>query len=131
MMPDACAEPPPPALLAGIQGFNRGEFYECHDTLEELWMAESRPIRRLYQGILQIGVAFYHLRGGRHRSAVFLLKRGSGYLEPFAPVCMDVDVADLLAGAARCLAELERLGPDRLSEFDWSLVPKLEMESKE
>jgi len=30
--------------------------------LELLWRAERRDVRRLYQGILQIGVAFHHLR---------------------------------------------------------------------
>ena len=122
---DPCSEPPPAALLAGIDEFNRGEYYECHDTLEELWMAEARPIRGLYQGILQIGVAFYHLQAGRHRTTRFLLGRGSGRLRPFVPTCMGVDVAHLLVGAERCLAEVERLAPERLDEFDWSLVPRI------
>ena len=42
MTHEACLEPPPPGLLAGIEEFNRGEFFECHETLEELWMAEPR-----------------------------------------------------------------------------------------
>jgi hypothetical protein len=110
-----------------VEEFNRGEFFECHESLEELWLAERRPIRRLYQGILQIGVAFHHLRAMRHRPVVTLLKRGSKYLEPFAPLCMGVDIADLLSGAARCLAEVERLGTGGLNGFDWSLVPKIEI----
>lgn len=122
-----CLEPPPPGLLAGIEQFNRGEFYECHDTLEELWMAEERPIRCLYQGILQIGVAFYHLRAGRYRPVVYLLDRASGYLQPFAPSCMGVDVSHLLDGAARCLAQVKRLGPGGLNRFDWSMVPRVEI----
>ena len=125
--PAPCQEPPSPALLVGIGEFNRGEFFECHETLEALWMAEQRPIRRLYQGILQIGVAFYHLRAGRHRAAVFLLRRGSNYLQPFAPICMNVDVAQLLSAAGHCLAEVERLGSEGVGAFDWSLVPRIEM----
>ena len=122
-----CERPPPPGLLAGAAEFNRGEFFECHETLEELWMRESRPVRRLYQGILQIGVAFYHLREGRYRPVVFLLTRGSGYLQPFVPTCMGVDVSHLLDGAARCLAQVRRLGPSGLDRFDWSMVPRVEI----
>lgn len=122
-----CSEPPPPALLVAIGEFNRGQFFECHETLEELWMAEARPIRRLYQGILQIGVAFYHLRAGRFRPAVTLLERGSGYLQLFAPVCMGLDVAYLLGDVTHCLVEVKRLGPDGINDFDWSLVPKVEI----
>lgn len=127
-MSESCLEAPPSGLVQGIEEFNRGEFFECHETLEELWMIERRPIRRLYQGILQIGVAFYHLQKGRYRPVVTLLRRGSKYLEAFAPACMRVDVAGLLTSATRCLAEVQRLGPDGLNNFDWSLVPKIEFQ---
>lgn len=130
MSTDTCQETPLPGLVEGIAQFNRGEFFECHETLEEIWLAEPRPIRHLYQGILQIGVAFYHLRRGRYRAAMHLLERGSGYLQPFSTVCQGVDVGGLLADAARCLAEIRRLGPGSAGDFDWSLVPKIEMRNE-
>ena len=83
----------------------------------------------MYQGVLQIGVAFHHLKRARYRPVCTLLVRGSGYLEAFAPACMGIDVDHLLSAAARCLAEVERLGPEGLEGFDWSLIPKLEMSS--
>jgi predicted metal-dependent hydrolase len=121
--PETC----PPGLLQGIAEFNRREFYECHETLEELWAAEPQPIRHLYQGILQIGVAFYHLRAQRYRPAVTLLTTGSAYLEPFTPICLGVNVAKLLENAGQCLDQVERLGPEGLNDFDWSLVPTIEI----
>ena len=129
MMSGPCKESPPPALVEGLAEFNRGEFFECHETLEALWMEEPRPVRRLYQGILQIGVAFLHLRAGRYRPVVTLLERGRDYLELFSPNCMGVDVAQLLVGAGRCLNEVRRLGPNRLEDFDLSLIPRIEMGS--
>src|SRR5262245_61340553 len=124
----SCDEPPPALLLEGIAQFNRGEFFEQHETLELLWRAESRDIRYLYQGILQIGVAFHHLRKGNHHGTVYMLTRGQGYLAPFAPRCQRVDVQALLDAAAAALAEVNRLGADRLNEFDWSLTPKVRVE---
>src|SRR5689334_1346778 len=50
---DACQEPPPPELLHGIEQFNHREYFECHETLENIWNREARPIRTLYKGILQ------------------------------------------------------------------------------
>ena len=123
----SCDEPPPPRLLEGIEQFNRGEFFEQHETLELLWRAERRNIRYLYQGILQIGVAFYQLRRLNHHGTVYLLTRGPRYLAPFAPHCQRVDVQALLNEAAVALREVERLGPARLAEFDWSLVPKVRL----
>jgi predicted metal-dependent hydrolase len=122
-----CLEAPQPSLfLRGLEEFNRGEFIACHESLERLWMSEPHPMRQLCQGILQLGVALHHLRGQRYQSAVTLLKGARSYLEPFAPACMGVDISALLAGSASCLAEVRRLGPERLNEFDWSLVPTIE-----
>jgi uncharacterized protein len=122
-----CEEPPPPQLLDGIAQFNRGEYFEQHETLELLWRAEPRDIRRLYQGILQIGVAFHHLRRRNHHGTVYMLTRGANYLAPFTPRCQGVDVARLLADAAAALSEVERLGADRLAEFDWTLAPTVHL----
>ena len=122
-----CDEPPPPELLEGIAQFNRGEFFEQHETLELLWRAERGDIRYLYQGILQIGVAFHHLRRLNHHGTVYMLTRGPGYLAPFAPRCQSVDVAALLRDAAAALRDVERLGPSRLAEFDWTLAPTVHL----
>ena len=120
-----CDEAPPPLLLKGIEQFNRGEYFEQHETLELLWRAERRDVRRLYQGILQIGVAFLHLRRLNHHGAVYMLTRGAAYLAPFAPRCQGVDVAALLDAAAAALCEVDRLGPARLAQFDWRLAPRV------
>src|SRR6202795_3170172 len=123
----ACGEPPPLLLLEGIAQFNRGEYFEQHETLELLWRAERRDVRRLYQGILQIGVAFHHLRRRNHHGAVYMLTRGARYLAPSAPRCQGVDVAALLGDAAAALAEIDRLGPDRLGDFNWQLAPRVRL----
>jgi predicted metal-dependent hydrolase len=131
MSTDACLELPPSGLVRGIEDFNRGEFHKCHDTLEQLWMAERRPVRALYKDILQIGVAFYHLEKGRQRPAITLLERATGSLRAFAPQCQGVNVAGLLSEAARCLDEVKRLRADRVNDFDWSLVPNIEIARSE
>ena len=124
----SCHEPPPAALLEGIAQFNRGDYFEQHETLELLWRAERRDVRYLYQGILQIGVAFHHLRKRNHHGTVYMLTRGSNYLRPFAPSCQRIDVAALLRDAAAALEAVERLGPSRLAEFDWRLAPQVRIE---
>ena len=129
MPSESCMKPPPPALQAAVGEFNQQEFYKCHHTLEALWMAEPGPIRQLYKGILQIGVAFYHLQAGRVRSTVFLLERGSSYLLPFAPHCMGLDLDHLLARVAHCLNAVRQCGTGCLDQFDWARIPQIRMRS--
>jgi len=118
-----CDEPAPQLLLDGIAQFNRGEYFKQHETLEDLWRAEPRPVRRLYQGILQIGAAMYHLQRRNYHGVVYMLTRGSMLLTPFSSRCQGVDVEALLEAAASTLRAVEALGPGRLHEFDWESAP--------
>jgi uncharacterized protein len=125
----ASEDPPgelPDLVLEGIEEFNRGEFFECHEYLEEAWMQESGRVRYLYQGILQVGVGFYHLQNGNWRGATGLLRNGTVRLEEFEPETLGVDVAKLVRESRRCLRELESLGRERLDEFDASKIPRVE-----
>lgn len=126
-MSEWCREPPPLLLLKGVAQFNRGEFFDQHETLEDLWRSEPREVRKLYQGILQIGVAMYQIQRRNHHGAVYMLTRGSAYLRPFAPRCQAVDVDHLLAQAGGVLDMVNSLGQTRLAEFDWSLAPKVRL----
>jgi predicted metal-dependent hydrolase len=89
-------------------------------------MREPRRVRFLYQGILQIGVGFYHLQNGNWRGATGLLRNGAVRLREFEPVTLGVDVAKLVRESERCLRELEELGRERIDEFDQSGVPRVE-----
>jgi uncharacterized protein len=126
----AAAEEPneevPALVLKGMEEFNKGEFYECHEYLEEAWMQEPGRVRFLYQGILQVGVGFYHLKNGNWRGATGLLRNGTARLKEFEPETLGIDVARLVRECERCLRELEELGRDRVREFDRSGIPKVE-----
>src|SRR5581483_11595332 len=124
----SCEDPPPRGLIAGVEQFNAREFYECHETLEEIWLAEPGDIRRLYQGILQVGVAFYHLSRGNFRGATSLLETGITYLRAFQPRCMGVDVERLVADSVHAYAELTHLGRERMAEFSEQLIPRITYE---
>lgn len=111
-----CDEPPPDALRRGIAEFNAGLFFEQHETLEDLWHAEPRPVRDLYQGILQIGVGLHHRRRGNHHGAVTLLAKGIALLHDYTGVCQGVDLSRLVVDATTVLTELELLGAARMAE---------------
>lgn len=122
-----CADRPSPLVIQGIEQFNRGEFFEQHETLETAWRAEPRPVRELYQGILQVGVACYQLERGNLPGALKMFERGLRRLTKFAPECQGIDVAHLITDAERVRDEAQRLGLERLQELDHSLFPKIIM----
>jgi hypothetical protein len=124
-----CAEPASEQFLLGIEQFNRREFFECHETLEEMWLAERDQVRYLYQGILQVGVGYLHLLRGNHHGAVTKLHSGCALLEYFVPACMGVGVSELLWTARDHVGELLGLGPDRLRDFDLAAIPTISMTS--
>jgi uncharacterized protein len=120
-----CEDPPPPALLRGIEEFNRQEFFEQHETLEAIWINEPDPVRYLYQGILQVGVGFYHWRRGNWRGAVAKLGHGLSKLEPYRPSCMTLDVERLVSETSILREEIERRGPDNLPPFPPPRLPRV------
>ncbi len=88
-------------------------------------MEEPRRVRFLYQGILQVGVGFYHQQNGNWRGATGLLRNGTERLKEFEPETLGIDVAKLIRECEACLEELEDLGRERVREFDQSKVPKV------
>jgi sugar phosphate isomerase/epimerase len=116
---------PPAGLLEGIRLFNEGEYYQCHEAIEHEWHAETRPIRRLYQGILQIGVGLLHAQRGNHTGALLLLADGIDKTTEFTPVCLGIDTSRLAAEGQAALDRLRELGPERLGEFDLAQAPQV------
>jgi len=116
--PEGWDDQPSAAFLQGVTLFNAGEFYKQHDVFEKHWMEDPRPIRSLYQGVLQIGVALHHVETGNYRGAIKMLRRGLPRLRSLPPVCQTLDVATLRREARAIHDELLALGPERLGEFD-------------
>jgi predicted transcriptional regulator len=49
------------AFARGVAEFNEGRYFDCHDTLEEIWQGLRGPARDFLQGLIQVAVAFHHL----------------------------------------------------------------------
>jgi sugar phosphate isomerase/epimerase/predicted metal-dependent hydrolase len=114
---------PPAGILHGIELFNARQFYEQHEAIEHEWHAERGAIRWLYQGILQIGVGFHHALNGNQPGAVRLLTDGIAKTSEFTPQALGIETGRLIAESQRCLDRLNELGPERIAEFDASLIP--------
>ena len=89
------------ALVKGIHEFNAGLFFECHDTLEDMWGGIRGPSRDFFQGLIQVAVAYYHLGNGNAAGAESMMRRALKRFQryPAAYCGFDVDAqrGELLA----------------------------------
>jgi predicted metal-dependent hydrolase len=64
--------------------FNRQLFYEAHDVLEDLWLADKKgPNGDFYKGLIQLAGAFVHLQKNRLRPSAALFKLAQTNLEKY------------------------------------------------
>ena len=101
-------------LHTGIQQFNQGDYYACHDTLEAIWMEAEVVEKPFFQGILQLAVALYHLGNHNWHGTAILLGEGIRRLEPFEPSYRGVDVTALLDCASAWLEAVQQLGVEQV-----------------
>ena len=88
--------------LAGIEQFNRCEFFEAHEVWEELWADTQGPSRTFYQGLIQVAVCLYHFGNGNIRGARKLYHSSCRYLQDYLPVHEGLDLEKLVSELTRC-----------------------------
>lgn len=116
----------PPGVLKGIELFNSGHFYECHEEIEHEWHAERGGVRLLYQGILQIGVGLHHALGGNQRGAILLLTDGIAKVSQFLPACRGVDTGSLINESQLCLDAIRAMSSEDFPiSSNWTLIPSV------
>ncbi|MBD2342885.1 DUF309 domain-containing protein [Anabaena subtropica] len=121
------SETMPAEFWQGVEQFNAGQFYACHDTLEALWIEASEPEKTFYQGILQIAVGLYHLGNRNWRGAVILLGEGSNRLRRYPSIYGNIDVDELLNQSVGLLKVLQELGADKINASNPSEHPILSL----
>ena len=126
---EGCADPPSRAAVAGLLSFNEGQYFDQHEYLELAWNEETRAVRDLYQGILQVGVAFLQMERGNRRGALKMFRRGLPKLRGLADVCQGISVGAFRASAERIHRELSELGPEEPIKTAGLSFPKVEFDN--
>ena len=117
--------PEPPAVSApqlhkAVQEFNSRAFWECHETLEEVWLVTPYPLRFFYHCIIKVAVGFHHMSRHNRHGARVKLSDGVRLLHIFLPEYMGVDTGRLLDDASWWMAHVA--SEDRV---DWRALDAL------
>ena len=116
-----------PLLEKASELFNRKQYFECHDLLEDAWTGTRGPERDFLHALIHIAVGMYHVAAENHKGAVSQLGAGVSALEAFRPEREGLDVDGLLAGARRCL-EKSKQAEARGAAVAWAAddIPRME-----
>jgi predicted metal-dependent hydrolase len=118
-----------PLYLAGIEKFNACDYYESHEIWEELWTEYRGDSRKFYQGLIQAAVALYHFGNGNIRGARKLHASVHGYLDPYLPRHLGLDVKAFLSSFDLCLAAVAASTEEFPEiELDPELLPEIHLD---
>jgi predicted metal-dependent hydrolase len=112
-----CKESLHPFAIKGLVAFNKGEYFLAHEFLEDAWKDDRTDGRDLYQGVLQVAVAYYQITKLNFRGAMKMFQRSRKWLDPLPDTCRGIDVAKLRSDAFNMYNLLVDLGPEQMSEI--------------
>ncbi len=115
-----------PRAIKGIILFNQKKFFDAHEELEIAWRDEPGQIRDLYRGILQVGVAYYHITRRNFSGAKKLIIRSEKWLEPFPDKVLGINIKKLKSDSKNILVKLENGYFDSLSFNDNDFFAEIE-----
>lgn len=87
----------PPEYLQGVELFNQGAYFACHEVLEGLWQSSAGQEREFLHALIQAAVALYHERRGNEKGARGVYARARRKLASLPPLVMQLPVENLLA----------------------------------
>ena len=76
--------------------FNREEFFEAHEVVEDLWNDTEGPSKEFLKGFIQAAVALEHHRRGNRRGFLSVLETAERYLRRADPGSGGLDVPALV-----------------------------------
>jgi len=89
--------------------YNRQLFYEAHDVLEDLWLADRHgPDGNFYKGLIQLAGAFVHLQKNRLRPSAALFKLAQTNFAQYPARHERLNLAAVRLLAAGWLVQLEK-----------------------
>ena len=82
--------------LGFFECFNRQQFFEAHEVLEEIWLPQrGKGKDYFYKGLIQLAGAFVHMQKQRQGPALSLLDLAEANLSRYPPVYEALDLITL------------------------------------
>jgi uncharacterized protein len=114
----------------GLALFNAARFFDAHEALEDVWrtVPQHTRLRRHFQGLVQLAVAFHHQSTGNYVGAGSVLARALRNLDGAEESFPDLDLKSLRASLKPWrahLAEIRSNVPSSAHQADGPARPAL------
>ncbi len=96
------------AYQHGLELFNRGEFFDAHEVLEDVWRAAPAGEKKFLQGLIQVAVGLHHHSRGNREGARSLLARAHRNLSAYPARHGGIDLAALRACLEQWVSALQQ-----------------------
>lgn len=109
-----------PLYLSYLVYFNRDrDYFECHEVLEELWLARQRD--PLYKALLQVAVGLYHCRNNNLRGGMIMFRGASAKLQEYPADTLGINLAKLVEEVKEYVRRLEASEEQPFSYYDLTI----------
>jgi predicted metal-dependent hydrolase len=121
LIEEICLEALPGSAKKGISAFNKGDYFEAHEHLEDAWNEDQSEARDFFRALIQVAVAYLQIERSNYRGAFKMLLRARQWFRPLPDVCHGVNVKSLREDAEIVYKTLVTSDPDKIADFDRSL----------
>jgi predicted metal-dependent hydrolase len=104
-------------LARGLAQISSGEYFEAHETLEDVWRAADPAEKDFFQGLVHVAVAWYQAGRGNRVGCERQLEKAARRLAPFAPEHRGVAVELLLLSVEHARETVADCSLDLLPPF--------------
>ena len=108
----------------GLDHYRSNDYFEAHESWEDLWSDYYLEDRKFVQGLIQLSVSFVHLDRGNMNGAKSLLRKAKEKFQLFSGIHRNINI-DILIDEIK-FVEDKYNAIDSPIDFDWTLIPNLE-----
>ena len=110
-------------FIKGIISFNKKNFYDAHESWEELWSEYRLKDEIFIQGLIQLAVAFFHITNLNLKGSANLFNKCLPKLKKFPANHRNINLLEIITSAENSNKKVNSI--ESVNDFDWSLTPKI------
>ena len=108
----------------GLKKYKAMDYFEAHESWEDLWSDFYNEDRKFIQGLIQLAVSFVHIGNGNIIGAKSLINKSEIKFKDFSGVHRGINVKTLIKQIKKVQSTYDEL--TNIDDFDWDVVPTLE-----